>query len=66
MATVVVIHRAIEDLSAVVRQGIEHRQLYLPSLAAHRPYRDAIRVLNTWTARYNLARFKGGVVAPID
>ncbi|KAL8877248.1 MAG: hypothetical protein Q9198_004699 [Flavoplaca austrocitrina] len=54
----VIIRAAVENLSPAVRQGIRLRQLTPPSLAAHRPYRGTIRALNTWTERYNLARFE--------
>ena len=54
----VVIRAAVEKLSPAVRQGIKQRQLTPPNPAPHRPYRDTIRALNTWTVRYNLARFE--------
>ncbi|KAL8912227.1 MAG: hypothetical protein Q9171_002741 [Xanthocarpia ochracea] len=54
----VVIHAAVKSLSPEVRKGIKQRQLAAPSLAAHRPYRDTIRALNTWTVRYKLPRFE--------
>ncbi|KAL9035852.1 MAG: hypothetical protein Q9180_004628 [Flavoplaca navasiana] len=54
----IVIRGEVEKLSPAVRQGIKLRQLTPPSPAAHRPYRDTIRALNTWTVRYNLERFE--------
>ncbi|CAL8577432.1 hypothetical protein XPA_003261 [Xanthoria parietina] len=53
-----VIYMAVKVHSPAVRQGIQLWQLTPSSPAAHRPYRNTLDALNTWTARYNLPRFE--------